>query len=91
MYFLFALEKPFIDLNINVICTDVHISVDDKRDDFGFPIVKFFWLGSDAPRLPSYGILWYPFSLSQFLKFFKILDFQYKNAHFKTIDTGIQI
>ena len=29
-------ENSFLDLNINVICSDIHTSVYDKRDDFGF-------------------------------------------------------
>ena len=31
-------ETSFLDLNITVIGSDVHTSVYDKRDDFGFPI-----------------------------------------------------
>ena len=34
-------EPSFLDLNIKVVGSDVHTSVDDKRDDFGFPIVNF--------------------------------------------------
>ena len=45
-----------LELNIKVIGSDIHISVYDKRDDFGFPIVNFPWLSGDVPRLPSYGI-----------------------------------
>ena len=37
-------EPSFLDLNINVIGSDVHNNVYDKRDDFGFPIVNFPWL-----------------------------------------------
>ena len=37
-------ETSFLDLNIKVIGSDVHTSVYDKRDDFGFPIVNFPWL-----------------------------------------------
>ena len=33
-------ETSFLDLNIKVISSDVHTSVYDKRDDFGFPIVN---------------------------------------------------
>ena len=50
-------ETSFLDLNIKVIGSDVHTSVYDKRDDFGFPIVNFPWLSGDVPRLPSYGVL----------------------------------
>ena len=46
----------FLDLNIEVIRSDVHTSVYDKRNDFGFPIVNFPWLSGDVPRLQSYGI-----------------------------------
>ena len=44
----------FLDLNIKVVGSDVHTSVYDKRDDFGFPIVNFPWFSGDVPRLPSY-------------------------------------
>ena len=49
-------ETFFLDLNIKVIGNNIHTSVYDKRDDFGFPIVNFPWLSGDVPRLPSYGI-----------------------------------
>ena len=49
-------ETSFIELNIKVIGSDVHTSVYDKRDDFGFPIVNFPWLSADVPRLPPYGV-----------------------------------
>ena len=49
-------ETSFLDLNIKVIGSDIHTSVYDKRDDFGFPIVNFPWLSVEVPRLPSYGI-----------------------------------
>ena len=49
-------ETSFLDLNIKVVGSDIHTSVYDKRDDFGFPIVNFPWLSGDVPRLPSYGI-----------------------------------
>ena len=45
-------ETSFLDLNIKVIGSDIHTSVYDKRDDFGFPIVNFPWLSGDVPRLP---------------------------------------
>ena len=43
-------ETSFLDLNIKVIGSDIHTSVYDKRDDFGFPIVNFPWLSGDVPR-----------------------------------------
>ena len=42
-------ETSFLDLNIKIIGSDVHTSVYDKRDDFGFPIVNFPWLSGDVP------------------------------------------
>ena len=53
---IYPAEPSFLDLNIKVIGRDIHTSVYDKRDDFGFPIVNFPWLSGDVPRLPSYGI-----------------------------------
>ena len=49
-------DTSFLYLNIKVIGSNVHTSVYDKRDDFGFPIVNFLWLSGDVPRLPSYGV-----------------------------------
>ena len=49
-------ETSFLDLDIKFIGSDIHTSVYDKRDDFGFPIVNFPGLSGDVPRLPSYGI-----------------------------------
>ena len=46
-------ETSFLALNIEVIGIDIHTSVYDKHDDFGFPIVNFPWLSGDVPRLPS--------------------------------------
>ena len=34
----FRKKRNFLDLNIKVIGSDVHTSVYDKRDDFGFPV-----------------------------------------------------
>ena len=47
-------ETSVLDLIIKVVGSDVHTSVYDKRDDFGFPIVNFPWFSGDVPRLPSY-------------------------------------
>ena len=57
-------ETSFLDLNIKVIGNNIHTSVNDKRDDFGFPIVNFPFLIGDVPRLPSYGIY-----ISQLVRF----------------------
>ena len=67
-----------MDWNIKVIGSDIHTSVYDKRDDFGFPIFNFPWLSGDVPRLPSYGIY-----ISQLVRFARyctsVLDFHSKN------------
>ena len=74
-------ETSFLDLNIKVIGSDIHTSVYDKRDDFGFPIVNFPWLSGDVPRLPSYGIY-----ISQLVRFARcctsVLDFHSKTLQF---------
>ena len=57
-------ETSFFDLNIKLIGNNIHTSVYDKRDDFGFPIVNFPWFIGDVPRLPSYGIY-----ISQLVRF----------------------
>ena len=71
-------KASFLDLNIKVIGSDIHTSVYDKRDDFGFPIVNFPWLSCDVPRLPSYGIY-----ISKLVRFTRcrtsVLDFHSKN------------
>ena len=76
-------ESSFLDLNIKVISSDIHTSVYDKRDDFGFPIVNFSWLSGDVPRLPSYGIY-----ISQLVRFARccasVLDFHSKNLQITT-------
>ena len=71
-------ETSFFDFNIKVIGSNIHTSVNDKRDDFGFPIVNFPWLSGDVPRLPSYGI--YISQLVRFIRCFtSVLDFHSKN------------
>ena len=71
-------ESSFLDLKINVIGSDVNISVYDRRDDFGFPIVNFPWLSGDVPRLPSYGVY-----ISQLIRFARcctsVSDFNSEN------------
>ena len=71
-------ETSFLDLNIKVFGREIHTSVYDKRDDFGFPIVNCPWLSGDVPRLPSYGI--YILQLVRFTRCCtSVLDFHYKN------------
>ena len=70
-------ETSLFDLNIKVI-GDIHTSVYDKRDDFGFPIVNFLWLRGDVPRRPSYGI--YILQLVRFARCCtSVFDFHSKN------------
>ena len=57
-------ETSFLDINIKVVERDVHTSVYDKRDDFGFPIVNFPWFSGDVPGLPSYVVF-----ISQLVRF----------------------
>ena len=54
----------YIQINDKIIGSDIHTSVYDKRDDFGFPIVNFLWLSGDVPRLQQYGI-----NISQLVRF----------------------
>ena len=49
-------ETSFLDLNLKVIGSDVHTSVYNIRDDFGFSIVNFPLFSGDDPRLQSYGL-----------------------------------
>ena len=71
-------ETSFMNLNIKVVGSNIHTSVYDKRDDFGFPIVNSPWLSGDVPRLPSYGIY-----ISQLVRFARcctsVFDFHSKN------------
>ena len=73
-------ETSFLNLIIKVIGNNIHTSVYDKRDDFGFPIVNFPWLGGAVPRLSSYGIC-----ISLLVPFGRCctsdLEFHSKNLH----------
>ena len=85
-------EISFLDLDIKVVGSDVHTSVYDKRDDFGFPIVNFPWFSGDVPRLPSYVVY-----ISQLVRFARCCNsvsdypFQKSSNYFQTTDTGLQI
>ena len=85
-------ETSFLDLNIKVVGSDVHTSVYDKRDDFGFPIVNFPWFSGDVPRLQSYVVY-----ISQLVRFARCCTsvsdypFQKSSNYFQTTDTGLQI
>ena len=54
-------ETSFLDLNIKVIGSDIHTSVYDKRDDFGFPIVNFpcYKWSTDSVHKNPPNICWY--------------------------------
>ena len=71
-------ETSFLDINIKVIGSNIHTSVYDESNDFGFPIVNFPWLSVDVPRFPSYGIY-----ISQLVQFAlcctSVFDFYSKN------------
>ena len=83
-------ETSFLDLNIKVVGSDVHTSVYDKRDDFGFPIANFPWFSGDVPRLPSYVVY-----ISKLVKFARCCTsvsedpFQKSSNYFQTTDTVI--
>ena len=63
---------------LGFIGSDIHTSVYDKRDNFGFPIVNFPWLSGDVPRLPSNGI--YIWQLVRFARFCtSVLGFHSEN------------
>ena len=85
-------ETSFLDFDIKVVGSDVHTSVYDKRDDFGFPIVNFPWFSGDVPRLPSYVVY-----ISQLVRFdrcctsISYYPFQKSSNYFQTTDTGLQI
>ena len=74
----FRQRNFFLDFNIKVIGSDVHTSVYNKRDNFGFLIVNFPWLSGDVPRFPSYGVY-----ISQLVRFARcctsVSDFNSKN------------
>ena len=85
------METSFLDLHIKVNGSDVHTSVYDKCDDFGFPIVNFPWLSGDVPRFPSYGVY-----ISQLVRFARcctsVSDFNSKIFKLlQTTNTGLQI
>ena len=85
-------ETSFLDFDIKVVGSDVHTSVYDKRDDFGYPIVNFPWFNGDVPRLPSYVVY-----ISQLVRFARCCTsvsdypFQKSTNYFQTTDTGLQI
>ena len=66
----FFYRNTFLDLNIKIINGEIHTSMYDKKDDFGFNIVNFPLLDGDMPRLPSYGI--YISQLIQYVPMFWI-------------------
>ena len=49
-------EAPFLDLGLSMTNGMVSSGIYDKRDDFGFEVVDFPFLGGDVPRSPSCGV-----------------------------------
>ena len=79
VYASYFTQRPlfvFPSLKKKVIGSDVHTSIYDKRDDFGFPIVKFTRLSGDVSRLSSHGV-----HISQLLTFANVLYYRY-GCHF---------
>ena len=71
-------ETPFLDLNLCISNSTVSTKIYDKRDDFDFDIVNFFFLDGDVPRRTSYGVY-----ISQLIRFARassnLNDFNYCN------------
>ena len=63
-------ETSFLDLNIKLVGSDIHTSVYDKRDDFGFPIVNFPWFSGDVELFLDSHLM-----LLTFLSYLDLLDF----------------
>ena len=85
-------ETSFLDLNIKVIGSDIHTSVYDKRDDFGFPIVNFPWLSGtfqDSHRTVFTFRSW--LDLLGVVLAFWISILKIFTNYFKTADTGLYI
>ena len=66
-------ESPFLDLHLSISHGFVSSKIYDKRNDFDFDIVFFFFLVGDVPRRPSYGVY-----ISQLLRFARILKKGYR-------------
>ena len=71
-------EAPFLDLNLCISNGKVFTKIYDKRDDFDFDIVNFFFLDGDVPRRTSYGLY-----ISQLIRFARASSnlnyFNYRN------------
>ena len=71
-------EAPFLDLHLSISNGFVSSKIYDKRDDFDFNIVNFFFLDGDVPRRPSYGVY-----ISQLIRFARVCshvdDFNTRN------------
>ena len=76
-------ETSFLGLTIKVIGSDVHTSVYNKRDDFGFPIVNFPWFSGDVSRLPSCCVY-----ISQMVRFLLLALFGHYFSNCLTIFFG---
>ena len=84
-------ETSFLIKRYIVIGSNVHTSVYDKRDDFGFAIVNFPWMFLDSHRKVFTFLSWVDLLgvvlafLISILKIFKL------SGYFQTTDKGLQI
>ena len=60
-------EASFLDLHLSISDGFVKAKIYDKRDDFDFDIVNFFFLDGDVPRSASYGVY-----ISQLIRFARV-------------------
>ena len=71
-------EAAFLDLHLSISNDIVSAKIYDKRDDFGFEIVNFPFLGGHVPRSTSYGVY-----ISQLIRFARassyVTDFKTRN------------
>ena len=76
-----------MDLNIKLNHNNIHTSVYDTRNDFGYPIVNFPWFSSDVHWLPSYGIYMSQLHLYIYLPSTTWLKLRRKTTHQQQIST----
>ena len=60
-------EASFLDLHLSISDGFVKTTINDKRDDFDFDIVKFSFLDGDTPRSTSCGVY-----ISQLIRFARV-------------------
>ena len=71
-------KAAFLDLHLSISNDIVSAKIYDKRDDFGFEVVGFPFLGGDVPHSTSYGVY-----ISQLIRFARasscVADFNTRN------------